>query len=213
MRDEETGSWWQQVTGEAILGPLKGKHLKQVFHDELTFGLWKQEQPNGRVLRPNNEIVAKNRYASADWEQKMANVPVTTSANIDNAVNPRLLIVGVELNGAAAAYPLDALVKQRLILDEIAGMKMFLVVADDQKSVRAFERTVAGTTLEFFVKTDTKPLTLVDKETGTEWNFAGLAVTGPMKGQQLKRVPVLNDYWFDWKTYHPKTSLYDLGNR
>ena len=24
MRDEETGSWWQQVTGEAILGPAEG---------------------------------------------------------------------------------------------------------------------------------------------------------------------------------------------
>jgi Protein of unknown function (DUF3179) len=39
MRDEETGSWWQQVTGEAIQGPLKGQRLRPVFHDELTFAL------------------------------------------------------------------------------------------------------------------------------------------------------------------------------
>ena len=30
MRDEETGSWWQQVSGEAMLGPLKGRRLKPV---------------------------------------------------------------------------------------------------------------------------------------------------------------------------------------
>ena len=43
MKDEETGSWWQQVTGEAIFGPLKGKHLKPVYMDELTFATWKRE--------------------------------------------------------------------------------------------------------------------------------------------------------------------------
>ena len=25
--DEETGSWWQQITGECLFGPLKGKQL------------------------------------------------------------------------------------------------------------------------------------------------------------------------------------------
>jgi hypothetical protein len=24
---------------------------------------------------------------------------------------------------------------------------------------------------------------------------------------------VLNDYWFDWKTYNPQTTIYQLGNR
>jgi len=33
MRDEETGSWWQQVTGEAIFGPLKGRRLKLVLRN------------------------------------------------------------------------------------------------------------------------------------------------------------------------------------
>ena len=47
MQDEETGSWWQQVTGEAILGPLKGKRLTLVDADQLTFSTWKSEAPNG----------------------------------------------------------------------------------------------------------------------------------------------------------------------
>ena len=213
MRDEETGSWWQQVTGEAILGPLKGSKLKQAFHDEISFQVWKQEQPNGRVLQPNDEIVRKNKYAKADWEQKMAAVPVTTSAAIDNTIEPRRLIVGVELNGESKAYPLDALIKQRLILDDLGGVPIFIVVGDDLKSVRAYRRTVSDRKLEFFVKTDATPQTLVDAETGSEWNFAGLAIAGPLSGKQLTRVAVLNDYWFDWKTYHPKTFVYDLGNR
>ncbi|MBO0798145.1 MAG: DUF3179 domain-containing protein, partial [Blastocatellia bacterium] len=56
MSDDETGSWWQQVSGEAIQGPLKGKKLIQVYHDEITFGLWKRENPRGRVLKPDERV-------------------------------------------------------------------------------------------------------------------------------------------------------------
>ncbi len=213
MRDDETGSWWQQVSGEAILGPLKGKRLKQVFHDELTFGIWKHEKPNGRVLRPNEEIAAKDRYAPANWEERMSRVPVTTSAELDKSLEPRALVVGVNVNGAAKAYPLNALTKQRLILDDVGGLPIFIVLGEDQKSVRGFERSLDGRSLEFFVKNESPSLTFFDGETGTEWSFAGTGTSGPLSGRQLKKIQVLNDYWFDWKTYNPRTSVYELGNR
>jgi len=41
MRDEETGSYWQQITGAAISGPLAGRRLTLVASDELTFATWK----------------------------------------------------------------------------------------------------------------------------------------------------------------------------
>ena len=52
MRDKETGSWWQQITGKAIYGPLKGSTLELVPSDELTFGQWKSEVSDGKVLAP-----------------------------------------------------------------------------------------------------------------------------------------------------------------
>ena len=98
MRDEETGSWWQQVTGEAIQGPLKGQKLRPFFHDELTFGLWKQEKPKGRVLRPDESIERAGEYAPANWEERMAHVPVTTSVALDKTLESRALIAGVTVN-------------------------------------------------------------------------------------------------------------------
>ena len=59
LRDEETSSIWQQSTGEAIYGPLKGKQLQLVRSNELTFGLWRQEQPHGQVLQPNSLYAAE----------------------------------------------------------------------------------------------------------------------------------------------------------
>lgn len=213
MRDEETGSWWQQVTGEAILGPLKGQRLTPVFHDELTFATWKREKPQGRVLRPDEEIARAGKYAPANWEERMATVPVATSFTLDESLEPRTLVVGVTVNGASKAYPFDAVVRQSPIIDDVGGMPVFLVVGEDKKSVRAFERLVDGRKLEFFLKPGSSSLVLVDAETGSEWDFTGKANGGPLSGRQLKKVAVLNDYWFDWKAYHPNTIVYDLGSR
>ena len=213
MRDAETGSWWQQVTGEAILGPLKGKRLTQVFHDEITFGLWKHEHPHGRVLRPDQKVAEAGKYAPADWEVRMSKVPVTTSVALDRSLEPRTIVVGLTIDGVSKAYPLDALVRQSLIMDDVGGLSLFIVIGEDKRSVRAFERSVEGRKLEFFVKANRSPLVLIDAETGSEWNFAGTATSGPLAGKQLNKIAVLNDYWFDWKAYHPNTFIYELASR
>jgi hypothetical protein len=153
------------------------------------------------------------KYAPANWEERMNKVPVTTSVSLDKSLEPRTLVIGVTVNGAAKAYPLDALVKQSLILDEVAGDAIFVVIGDDKRSVRAYERSVDGRKLEFFLKPNTASLTLVDAETGSDWDFTGKAIGGPLSGRQLKKVAVLNDYWFDWTTYHPGTKTYELGAR
>jgi hypothetical protein len=213
MRDEETGSWWQQVTGEAIFGPLKGQKLVPVFHDELTFALWRREKPDGRVLRPDEAATRNASYAPANWEERMTRVRVATSQPPDNSLEPRALVVGIALNGESKAYPFEALLKQSPIIDDLGGVPIFIVVGEDKKSVRAYERLVDGRKLEFFVKPASSPLLLVDAETGSEWDFTGKATSGAMMGHQLKKVPLLDDYWFDWKAYHPATLVYQLGNR
>ena len=213
MRDEETGSWWQQVTGEAIYGPLKGQKLQPFFHDELTFALWKREQPHGRVLRPDEALARAGKYAPANWEERMTKVPVTTSATLDKALDPRALVVGVSINNAARAYPFDALLKQSPVVDELGGVPILVLIGDDRKSVRVFDRRVDGRKLELLQKPNVTPLRLVDAETASEWDFSGQALTGPLAGKQLQKIAMLNDYWFDWKTYHPDTSLFQLGNR
>ncbi|MDQ6653266.1 MAG: DUF3179 domain-containing protein, partial [Acidobacteriota bacterium] len=88
-----------------------------------------------------------------------------------------------------------------------------IILGEDKRSVRAFERLVDRRKLEFFVKSDAASLIFVDAETGSEWDFTGRAISGSLIGQQLKKVAVLNDYWFDWKTYHPTTTIYELGAR
>jgi hypothetical protein len=213
MRDEETGSWWQQVSGKAIHGPLQGHQLKSVFHDEVSFAIWKGEQPNGRMLRPDEKIIAKNEYEKPDWEARYEKLRVVEGTDVDKRLAPRTLVMGIALNEKSVAYPLSALQKQSPIIDMVGAMPIVIALGEDKRSVRAFERTVDGRTLEFFQKKDEKsPLfQLIDAETGSIWNFEGKATGGPLAGRQLKKVFVLEDYWFDWRIYHPDTAIYQLG--
>ena len=221
MRDEETGSWWQQVTGKAIRGPLQGRQLKEVFHDEISFAIWKREKPQGRVLRPSPDIAARNDYEAADWESRVGRMRVVEGTDADKRLAPRTLVMGLAVDGKSVAYPLSALQKQSPIIDVVGSVPVMLVLGDDGRSVRAFDRTVEGRKLEFFQKTvpeDESHLTraglqLIDAETGSTWNFEGKAIAGTLSGRQLKKVFVLEDYWFDWRIYHPDTSIYEIGPR
>jgi hypothetical protein len=212
MRDEETGSWWQQVSGECIFGELKGRKLKPFDHDELTFATWKHEGGAGRVLRPDPKIQAADDYAPADWEKHMERVRVaTTLADPNEKLPARTLVVGVEAGGKSKAYPFDALARQNPVVDQVGDAPVIVLLAEDGKSVRVFDRRLEGRALDFFLKPDTREL--LDAESGSTWDFTGTATSGTRAGQRLPRVQPVKDYWFDWRKYHPDTGVYLLGDR
>ena len=206
MQDVETGTWWQQVSGEAILGPLKGQRLTLVSSDQLTFGMWKAEAPSGRVLRPDPRTSRAGLYAPADWEQDVQKYPAPASASADRRLSPRALVVGVAAGDSAMAFPVSALAAGSVVLDEVGTTPVAVVRAPDGRSTRVFDRRIEGRVLELIARTG--PFRIADTQSGSEWDFTGAAVTGPMAGRRLSRVPYLEEYWFDWKTYHPSTDVH-----
>jgi Protein of unknown function (DUF3179) len=194
MRDEETGSWWQQVSGLAIFGPLKGKRLKLVPMDELSFALWRREHPAGRVLRPDPTV---KEYESKQWEAQTAKLPLAIHAR-SKRLPDREIVIGISLDGQDKAYRMSAIVAQSPIIDTVGRTKIVLLAGEDGRSVRAFERG----NVELFRNGDK----LFDAS-GTTWDFSGRSSSGA----QLRPVPVLKDFWFDWENYHPRTVVY--GNR
>ena len=207
MQDDETGSWWQQVTGRAIAGPMTGKQLTHVPHDEVTFGTWKADHPGGRVLKPDERVEARDDYASLGWERRMAKTRVVTTLPKGSPFTPRTLVVGITVNGRSKAYPLDALQQSRVLVDVLNGVPVLLAIAEDGRSVRVFDRRIDGRGHEF-VATPAERLTLTDLETMSEWNFGGRATSGLLTGRTLSRIPFLLEYWFDWQTHQPATEVY-----
>ena len=203
MRDEETGSFWQQVTGRAISGPLKGAALELAGTDEVSFAVFRAEWPQGSLLAPEPRYL--QQYAHKDWEKQLARAR-TVMDFPDSGIPARELVAGVEMNGASRAYRVDTLKRSQLVQDRIGGTPVIVVLGPDGSSLRAFISRVGGKDVEFF-RAASGEWSLVDSATASRWDFRGCATAGPKQGSCLEPAGVLKDYWFDWRNYHPDTTV------
>jgi hypothetical protein len=208
MADDETGSWWQQVTGECIRGPLVGRRLTRIPSDEVSLAVWRAEHPESTAVRFAQQHLAG--YAPANWEEHFRRLPVLKEAPPGAPLAPRDLVVGVESDSSARAFPLDVLGRQSPVNTHVGRTPVLIVLAADGRSARGFLRTLEGRVLEFYRKPDS-PGTLLDDATGSEWTFAGLAVAGPLAGRRLEWLQTQTEYWFDWLAYHPQTTVFSAG--
>jgi hypothetical protein len=216
MRDEETGTYWQQISGAAVSGPLAGRRLALVPSDELTFALWKTENPRGTVLDDLPAYVSE--YAPKDWEVRMRKAPTVLSYAGDG-LTARDLMLGIRDFGASRAFLYDEVLREKLVQDRVGSEPIILIVGPDDQSVRAFRRQIPSVegTPEFYrlpaqnLQSAHHGVTgtlFLDDLTASAWNFQGCAVSGSAQGRCLERVEVIKDYWFDWRHYNPATTVY-----
>ena len=210
MRDEETGTYWQQISGAAVSGPLKGRQLTLVHSDELTLATWKSEEPQGTVL--DDVPKYKSDYAERDWDVEMKREPTVLSFP-EHGLTARDLMLGIQAFGASRAFLYERVIQEKLVKDHVGSEPVLLVVGPDDQSVRAFRGRIPGVggATDFYRITGKSDVLLIDDSTGSEWNFQGCATSGKAKGLCLEPIPMLKDYWFDWRNYNPKTTVYGKG--
>jgi uncharacterized protein DUF3179 len=200
MRDEETGTYWQQINGVAVSGPLAGRVLKLIPSDELTFALWKTEQPKGTILK--DVPTYASQYSPKDWDVKMKKARVVLSF-AQPGVAQRDIMLGIQAFGASRAFPYETVLREKLVKDHVGPEPIILVVGPDNQSVRVFR-----THTDFYRTQEAGTFFLMDAATGSKWNFQGCATEGKLAGTCLEPVYVIKDYWFDWRNYNPTTSVY-----
>ncbi len=180
MRDKETGTWWQQITGKAIYGPLKGSSLELVLSDELTFGEWKSEVPDGQVLA---EVPKYVKEYDSNWEPEVAKLPVVISFP-GTELKSRDVVVGLEMTGPGRAYPWDTLVKQSPVVDRVNGTPLLIAVGPDGKSFRVFISRIDGKDAEFFLKGETEGEPATQPVAQTKPESLGRGEVRPARGDE-----------------------------
>jgi hypothetical protein len=216
MRDEETGSYWQQISGLAISGPLKGRQLTLVLSDELNFATWKAEEPEGTVLKSVAKYAPE--YEAKDWDVRMRRQAAVIQFP-EHGMQSRDLVLGIQTAGASRAFLYDRVIQEKLVKSYVGAQPVLIVVGPDGQSVRAFRDRIPGVdgVPDFYRMTAKQPgapplsVLMMDAATGSEWNFQGCAISGKAKGACLERTPMLKDYWFNWRNYNPETTIW--GNR
>jgi hypothetical protein len=202
MYDRSTESYWSQALGQAITGELAGYRLERVPFDVAYWEDWKALNPESRVLsqdtgfgRPYGADPYGDYYTSPSiW------FPVS---NRDDRLGPKEIVIGLEHSGTYRAYPLSEIENVHAINDEIEG-RQILIASHYPFMARAFDRMVDGQILDF----EYKDGQMTDRQTGSVWDFDGIATEGMLEGKQLKRLPFDQGFWFEWAAFHPETELY-----
>jgi hypothetical protein len=209
FKDRETGSRWQQSSLEAISGPLQGARL-QLYPFLLTsWQEWRRLHPETLVLKPlpgyAERIPEKNKQIREGLTGEGAAPDDVTYR--DDRLKPKTMVLGIDVDGASKAFPLDALRRVRTINDVLAGKPVVVVHQPASDTTTAFVARANGKPLTFDAATPDASA-IVDRETGSRWNAYGLCVSGPLKGSTLETIILEPEYWFAWSEFHRGTAIY-----
>jgi hypothetical protein len=221
MYDRQTGSWWSQVLGRAIVGELTGTQLEFLPAAIVSWADFKTTYPNGLVLSRetgHQRSYGANPYARYD---RPGNRPFLFRGEIDQRLDAMERVVGVELNGEAVAYPFGLLEEARVVADSVSGEDVVVFyypgTASALDSNRIAEARDVGAAAIFHpVTQEGRELTftadddgdIVDEETGSTWNILGQATSGELEGHILEPVVHGNHFWFAWAAFNPETEVY-----
>lgn len=120
------------------------------------------------------------------------------------------LIIGVEINGEARAYPLAIMVWHQLVNDEVGGEPILITFCRLCGTGIVYNRMVGEHTLTFgmaglLYRSD---ILLYDKETHTLWSrYLDEAVTGPSQGQPMVALPFQMMSVAEWKEAYPQSAI------
>lgn len=130
---------------------------------------------------------------------------MVTSA--ENTVALDRLVVGVEVNGEARAYPLQYIGYHHQVRDTVGGSPVMVSYCTVCRTGRVFTPVVNGQPETFrLVGMNHWNAMFEDKATGSWWRQAnGEAVTGPLKGTAMNEVPSLQVTLAQWLAMHPRS--------
>ncbi|MDE2767683.1 MAG: DUF3179 domain-containing (seleno)protein [Chloroflexota bacterium] len=131
---------------------------------------------------------------------------LTTPDNIN--LKPHEMVLAVEINGDARAYPIEPLVSYEIVNDVVGGVPLAITWCPLCYSGLVYERVWDGQTLTLGVQGALYKgaQTWWDHETGSIWSQVfGEALDGPLDGAQLRPVVASLTPWGSWLKQHPTT--------
>ena len=221
MYDRQTESLWSHFTGQAVIGHLAGKRLDVFAVSTISWGDWRDANPDGLVLSRDtghDRDYGTNPYPGYD---DIDTAPFLFDGDTDGRLAAKERVVGIEIDGDAVAVRLGPLTDKGVSDIDIAGNQ--LVVWAQPGTASALDDPIVaggrdvGATGVFRPIVDNQALTFerrgdgfVDHQTNSHWNVLGQATDGPLTGTALEAVPHVDTFWFAWAAFQPDTQIVPL---
>ncbi len=220
MYDRQTETWWQQATGEAIVGEYAGQRLDFIPAPLVSWGTFSAEFPGALVLSRetgHDRPYGRNPYQGYDSEESP--MRAFFRRDVDDRLPAMERIVALELGDEVRAYPFSSLSDVSVMNDRVAGRDIVVLWAPgtasavdnetiaegrDVGSSGVFDRRVDGRTLVFEASGDGR---YRDRQTGSTWNILGRALAGPLEGRRLTPIQHGNHFWFAWAVFRPNVEV------
>ncbi|MDQ3163045.1 MAG: DUF3179 domain-containing protein [Actinomycetota bacterium] len=220
MWDRQTESWWQQLTGEAVVGALTGTKLEALPSQTLSWSDFKERYPDGDVLSRDtghDRDYGANPYEGYDTADQQ---PFLLDGEADRRLPPKERVAAAFVGDEVAVVPFPRLARERVVNAEVGGRPLVFLfkpgvrsaldagAINDSKDVgtaAAFERTLDGRELELRAEGDG----FVDRDSGSRFDITGRAVSGPLEGRRLPQVRHDQQFWFALAAFVPDARILD----
>ncbi|MBP7478725.1 MAG: DUF3179 domain-containing protein [Chitinophagales bacterium] len=192
FEDKTTKSWWRQVNGEAIAGPLKGQSLPEIMSRQMSLKDWLALYPNSLIMQEDTSF--SETYESMKMYESGKSKGDLTKRD-SASWQKKSWIVGVKFKDKSKAYDWNKLAKDKIIHDVLDHKPIVLILSSDKKGFIAFERTNENQI--FKLENDS----LFD---GTnKFNFLG--ESNNQNIPHLVPLKTYQEYWHSWQTFNPET--------
>ncbi|MFZ9982071.1 MAG: DUF3179 domain-containing (seleno)protein, partial [Cyclobacteriaceae bacterium] len=190
FEDLTTKSWWRQVNGEAIAGPLKGTFLPEIESRQMSARMFFSDYPEGLVMLPDSAFMEK--YDSLGrYEKGLSKSTLTRTDSV--SWKDKSWVVGVLTENQSYAFDWIALKKKRILTHPLQENQMVVMLASDEKTFSAF---LVERNLNPILKGDT--LLLAEKK----FNPEGKSYSAD---KSLKRLKAYQEFWHSWRMFQPGT--------
>ena len=194
LEDAGTKSWWQQATGKAVAGKLKGQQLPEVLSTQTSMVKWLQLHPDSKILQADPAFIT-SYDSTLKYESGASKSKLTGTDSL--SWKDKSWVIGVKTATGQKAYDWNLLKKERIIHDKIDTTSLALVLAADNSSFFVFR--LPATDASLVLKNDT--LLLNNKH----FRIDG---TGIDTSYSLKPLQAYQEFWHSWRTFHPLTKRY-----
>ena len=132
-------------------------------------------------------------------------------------VQPDDLVIGIEIEGEARAYPLNHMdhMRRTVINDVVADQPVAVTLSRNALCVQVF---ITGTSADDAMTLQTANRAwqgselLIDAQSETHWcQILGVGLYGPGKGEHLPRLPYVLVDWATWSKSHPNTLVTNMS--
>ena len=122
------------------------------------------------------------------------------------------IVIGVNIDGDARAYPITMLSRHEIVNDTVGGTPIAVTYCPLCFTAIVYDRRVGGEALEFGVsgKLVMNDLVMYDRQSDSLWQqILGEGITGRYKGTRLTPVAATQTTWSQWREAHPTTLVLD----